>query len=87
MISISSDVYEQDVMLTGSVIETKIKALLLEASGVSLTNFRWRTVGGHVFLFGRALSQAEREKATTVVAYIDNVEAVINRAKVRAKPK
>jgi len=74
-------------MLTGSVIETKIKALLLEASGVSLTNFRWRTVGGHVFLFGRALSQAEREKATTVVAYIDNVEAVINRAKVRAKPK
>jgi len=87
VISISSDVYEQDVMLTGSVIETKIKALLLEASGVSLTNFRWRTVGGHVFLFGRALSQAEREKATTVVAYIDNVEAVINRAKVRAKPK
>ena len=132
VISISSDVYEQDVMLTGSVekaeqkaeagrlaaatdgvkkiyneimvvkpidkekgaaenfvddtvIETKINALLLDASGVNVTNFRWRSVGGNVFLFGRALSAEERNKATSVVKGIDNVVSVTNRAKVRAK--
>ncbi len=132
VISISSDVYEQDVMLTGSVekaeqkaqagklaaategvkkvyneimvvkpidkekgaaenfvddtvIETKINAQLLDAIGVNVTNFRWRSVGGNVFLFGRALSAEERDKATSVVKGIDNVVAVTNRAKVRAK--
>ena len=101
VLSLSTDVYEQDVMLTGavensalkakagslaksvqgvkklhnevivikgidqdkgaaenfiddSVIEGKINALLLDAKGVNVTNFRWRAVGGHVFLFGRA---------------------------------
>ena len=132
VISINSDVYEQDVLLTGavekanlktqageltaaiegvkkvyneilviapldkekvvvesfvddSVIETKINALLLEASGVSVTNFRWRSIGGNVFLFGRALSQAEHAKATAVVKDIDKVQSVTNRAKVRPK--
>ena len=101
VISISADVYEQDVMLTGAVetvalrrqaekltrsvegikkvyneirvvkpvqkkkgavenfvddtvIEGKINALLLDGRGVNVTNFRWRSVGGHVYLFGRA---------------------------------
>jgi hyperosmotically inducible periplasmic protein len=132
VISINSDVYEQNVLLTGavekadlktqageltaaiegvkkvyneilviapvdkekgavesfvddSVIETKINALLLEASGVSVTNFRWRSIGGHVFLFGRALSQAEHAKATAVVKDIDKVQSVTNRATVRPK--
>ena len=132
VISISSDVYEQDAMLTGSVekaeqkaeagklaaavegvkkvyneiivikdikkkkgvaenfvddtvIETKINAQLLDASGVNVTNFRWRSVGGHVFLFGRALTPEERNKATAVVKGIDNVVSVTNRAKVRTK--
>lgn len=132
VISISSDVYEQDVMLSGSVekveqkkqagmltkaiegvkkiyneilvqkpvdkdkgvvenfvddtvIEGKINALLLDASGVNVTNFRWRSVGGKVFLFGRALSKQEREKAIAVVKDIKNVTAVTSRVKVRAK--
>lgn len=132
VVSISSDVYEQDVMLTGSVekaeqktqagklaaavegvkkvyneiivlkaidkkkgvaenfvddtvIETKINAQLLDASGVSVTNFRWRSVGGHVFLFGRSLSGEELKKALAVVKDIDNVVSVTNRVKVRAK--
>lgn len=132
VVSISSDVYEQDVMLTGSVekaeqktqagklaagvegvkkvyneiivlkaidkkkggaenfvddtvIETKINAQLLDASGVSVTNFRWRSVGGHVFLFGRSLSAEELKKALAVVKDIDNVVSVTNRVKVRAK--
>jgi len=132
VISISADVYEQDVMLTGivekaeqkeqagklamavehvkklynevmvikdvdrkkgtaegfvddSVIEGKINALLLDAGGVNVTNFRWRSVGGHVFLFGRSLSDAELKKAVAIVKDIKNVIDVTNRVKVRPK--
>lgn len=132
VISINSDVYEQDVMLTGvvetakqkreageltagiegvkkvfneirvikkidkkkgavenfvddTVIETKINALLLDARGVNVTNFRWRSVGGHVYLFGRALSAAENTKAAATVKGIKDVLSVTNRAKVRPK--
>lgn len=131
MISFSTDVYEQDVMLTGvvdngklktqaariakgvegvkkihnevlvvpkdkqkgmvegfvedTVIEKKINALLLDAKGVNVTNFRWRSVGGQVFLFGRALSKAELKKAVAVVKDIENVTHVTERVKVKAK--
>ena len=132
VISINSDVYEQDVMLTGSVekdeqkkqaekltkaiegvkkiyneiivkkpldkekgvvenfvddtvIEGKINALLLDASGVNVTNFRWRSVGGKVFLFGRSLSKEELKKAIAVVTDIKNVTAVTSRVKIRPK--
>jgi len=132
VISIGADVYEQVVMLTGSVetgqqksqagklakgvenvkkvyneimvikaidkkkgaaenyvddtvIETKINAQLLDAGGVNVTNFRYRSVGGHVFLFGRALTGAELKKAIKVVKGIDNVLSVKSRVMVRAK--
>jgi hyperosmotically inducible protein len=132
VVSISADVYEQDVMLTGSVetakqkseagtlakavegvkkvyneiivikavekekgvvenfvddsvIETKVNALLLDGADVNVTNFRWRSVGGRVFLFGRALSKAENEKATRIVKGIKGVRSVTNRAKIRPK--
>lgn len=130
--SLSADVYEQDVMLTGivdtdalkaqagsltkkvtgvkavyneirvvkpvnkekgavegfvddTVIESKINALLLDASGVSVTNYRWRSVHGHVYLFGRALGDAELKKAIGVVKGIKGVQSVISRVKVRPK--
>ncbi len=132
VVSINADVYEQDVMLTGSVetvgqktdagalakavedvkkvyneiivikavkkekgvvenfvddsvIETKVNALLLGGTDVNITNFRWRSVGAHVFLFGRALSKAEHEKATKIVKEIEGVQSVTSRAKVRPK--
>jgi hyperosmotically inducible periplasmic protein len=132
IISVSADVYEQDVMLTGivetegqkkqaseltraidevgtvhneilvikdidrkkgtaeslvddTVIEKKINALLLDGKGVNVTNFRWRSVDGHVFLFGRALSKAESEKAVAIVKDIDKVLTVTSRVKVRPK--
>jgi hyperosmotically inducible periplasmic protein len=132
VLSLSTDVYEQDVMLTGavensalkakagqlaqsikgvkkfynevivikgidqekgaaenfiddSVIEGKINALLLDAKGVNVTNFRWRAVGGHVFLFGRAFTKDESNKAVGVVKDIKNVVSVKNRVKVVAK--
>jgi len=132
VVSINADVYEQDVMLSGSVetaaqrkqagalargikgvkklyneilvvkdidkkkgaaenfvddtvIENKINALLLDAKGVNVTNFRWRSVGGHVFLFGRALSKGELSKAIDVVKGIKNVTKVTERVKVAPK--
>jgi len=132
VIAINADVYEQDVMMTGSVetskqrieagvlarsvedvkrvynhilvqrdidkqkgavenfvddtvIESKTNALLLDANGVNVTNFRWRSVGGHVFLFGRALSPAELNKAVKVVRDIKGVLRVTNRVKIKPK--
>ena len=132
MISFSTDVYEQDVMLTGvvetgnlkttarrlakgvdgvkkvynevlvipkvaqekgavegfvddTVIEKKINALLIDAKGVNVTNFRWRSVGGHVFLFGRAFTKDELNKAIAVVRDIKNVTNVTSRVKVVPK--
>lgn len=131
MIGFSTDVYEQDVMLTGvvengklktdaeriaktvkgvkkihnevlvipkdkqkgvvegfvedTVIEKKINALLLDAKGVNVTNFRWRSVGGHVFLFGRALSKPELKKAVDTVKTIKGVTKVTERVKVKPK--
>ncbi len=132
VISISVDVYEQDVMLTGvvenakqkteaeklsravegvkklyndilvikaidkkkgtvegfvddTVIESKINALLLDAGGVNVTNFRWRSVGGRVYLFGRALSKPELKKAIGIVKDIKGVTRVTSHVKVRPK--
>ncbi len=132
VISVSTDVYEQDVMLSGmvetnkqkqqagslaksvkgvkkvynevivhkktekdkgavegfvddTVIEKKINALLLEGKGVNVTNFRWRSVGGHVFLFGRALSKTELNRAIKIVKGIKGVSKVTSRVKVKSK--
>ena len=68
-----------------TVIETKINALLLGGRGVNVTNFRWRSIGGHVYLFGRALSRAEKVKATKIVKDIKNVQSVKYLAKIRPK--
>ena len=68
-----------------TVIETKINALLLDASGVNVTNFRWRAVGGRVFLFGRALTRPELDKAVGIVKGIENVLSVKSLTKVRPK--
>ena len=68
-----------------TVIESKINALLLDASGVNVTNFRYRSVGGKVFLFGRAFSRAELQKAISVIKSIENVSSVKDRVMVRPR--
>ena len=68
-----------------TVIESKVNALLLDGRGVNVTNFRWRSVGGRVFLFGRALSNGELKKAIGIVKKIKNVTKVTSRVKVRPK--
>ena len=132
VISITTDVYEQNVMLTGivekaeqktqagklaqgvkgvkkvfnelrvvpkverdkgtvegfvddTVIETKIDGLLLDASGVNSRNYRWRSVHGHVYLFGRALSAAELDKARKTVKGIEGVRSLTTHVEVRAR--
>jgi len=133
MIAFNTDVYEQDVMITGiveddklraeagrlaggvnevktlyndvliipkaqqkgmvegfvddTVIETKINAQLLDAKVVNVTNFRWRSIGGHVFLFGRAFTKDELNKAISVVKGIEKVTQVTSRVKIKAKAK
>jgi hyperosmotically inducible protein len=131
VIAISADVYEQNVMLTGTVdtpghkqeaerlvakidgvktihnellvvpenakkekgvvrnfvddtvIETKIQGLFLEHAGINVTNFRWRAVGGRVYLFGRALSQRELDDAIKTARGIKNVTGVASHVVVR----
>jgi osmotically-inducible protein OsmY len=68
-----------------SMTEGKINALLLDAKGVNVANFRWRAVGGHVFLFGHAFTKAEFDKATDVVKDIKNVVSVKSRVKIVPK--
>ena len=68
-----------------TVIESKVNALLLDGTGVNVTNFRWRSVGGRVFLFGRALSNGELKKSIGIVKKIKNVTKVTSRVKVRPK--
>ena len=68
-----------------TVIESKVDALLLDGRGVNVTNFRWRSVGGRVFLFCRALSNGKLKKAIGIVKKIKNVTKVTSRVKVRPK--
>ncbi len=72
-------------LVDDTVIETKINAQLLDAKAVNVTNFRWRSLGGHVFLFGRALSKDELNKAVRVVKGIEGVTNVTERVMVKPK--
>ncbi|MCW8916330.1 MAG: BON domain-containing protein [Magnetovibrio sp.] len=72
-------------LVDDTVIETKINAQLLDAKAVNVTNFRWRSLGGHVFLFGRALSKDELNKAIRVVTDIKGVTNVTQRVMVKPK--
>jgi len=74
-----------EAFVDDTVIESKINALLLDGKGVNVTNMRWRSVQGHVFLFGRALSPDERKKAARIVTDIKNVLSVTNHLFVRPK--
>lgn len=132
VLSLNADVYEQDVMLAGTVktaeekataekltrgiegvktiyneirvakpaeekkgavegsiddatIETKINALLIDARGVNVTNFRWRSVEGHVYPFGRALSKEELDKAVAAAKGIEGVASAASRVKIEPK--
>jgi len=68
-----------------TVIEAKIKALYIEGKGINVTNWRWRSVKGRVFLFGRALTKDEHAKAVQIAKDVSGVVLVVSRAKIRPK--
>ncbi|MDH3228477.1 MAG: BON domain-containing protein [Alphaproteobacteria bacterium] len=63
-------------------IETKIKKELRAAEGVSSANLRWHCVNGTIYMFGRALSTAERELAMGIVGRVPGVKTIVDRINV-----
>lgn len=65
------------------VVEQKVGVKLLAESAVKSVNLRWRCVNGTVYLFGRAHSQAELNKAIELVRGTENVKRVVNHVRVQ----
>lgn len=63
-------------------VETRIKQALRDDEDVHSANLRWHSVNGIVYLFGRALSEAEREKALAIVRGLVGVREAIDLLKV-----
>jgi len=59
-------------------IETKLKANLLAAKGVTSINYRWRSVNGVVYFLGVARSQEELDKVLTLARQMDGVRNVVS---------
>ena len=57
-------------------IETKIKAKLLTASGVTSVNYFWRSVRNTVYVIGRARSSGELDKVLAIIRGTDGVNGV-----------
>jgi osmotically-inducible protein OsmY len=126
LVDVNADVYEGQVLLTGSVkkaeertkaeglasgvkdvqkvfneiqvteeggfkasakdlaIETKLKANLLTARGVTSINYRWRAVNGVVYFLGLARSQEELDKVLAIARQIDGVKDVVSHVFIKA---
>ena len=59
-------------------IETKLKANLLAAKGVTSINYRWRSVNGVVYFLGVARSQEELDKVLTIARQMEGVRKVVS---------
>src|SRR5437660_1491748 len=59
-------------------IETKLKANLLAAKGVTSINYRWRSVNGVVYFLGVARSQEELAKVLTLARQMEGVRKVVS---------
>lgn len=67
-------------------IETKVKQALRQDKDVNAANLRWHSVNGVVYMFGRALSEAERQKAIAIARGIEGVREVADLLKVAPLP-
>lgn len=63
-------------------IETRIKKELRSADDVRSANLRWHSVNGTIYMFGRALSVAERDLALGIVGKVPGVRNIVDRVKV-----
>jgi len=64
-------------------IETKLKANLLTARGVTSINYRWRAVNGVVYFLGLARSQEELDKVLAITRETDGVRNVVSHVFIR----
>lgn len=68
------------------VVKQKFYGKLATTSGVDHTNWRYRSVNGVLYLFGRALSQGEMDKVIAIAKDTKDIQQVVNHAFVREKP-
>ena len=66
-------------------IENRIKSGLKSAKGVRSINMRWRSVGGTIYLFGRAFNILEQDKAITIIKEIEGFKRLVNIQKIVPK--
>ncbi|WP_420546896.1 BON domain-containing protein [Curvivirga sp.] len=66
------------------LINQKIHAQAATNNFIRHTNWRWNTVNGTVYLFGRALTQQERNDMRRLVRDIDGVKNLIDHSFVRS---
>ncbi len=67
-------------------IETKIKAKLLTASGVTSVNYFCRSVRNAVYVIGRARSGGELDKVLAIIRGTDGVKGVKHFIQIKPKP-
>lgn len=65
-------------------IEVKIKAQLVATKDIKSINYRWRSVGGTVYLIGAAQNAQELSNVVGVIRNVDGVRKVVNYAWVRS---
>jgi len=63
-------------------IENKVKQALRAEKEIHSVNLRWHSVNGIVYLFGRALGEAERDRALAVIRKIEGVKDTVDHVKV-----
>lgn len=123
--NVTVDVYEQDVLLTGTVtgpeardtagavaasaegvgkvinevqvmkdsslrdkaedlsIENGLKASLRESAKINSFNLRWHSVNGIVYIFGRAQSEDERDRALEIARSVPGVKDVVDHIEIQ----
>ncbi len=66
-------------------IETKLKARLVGADGVSSINYRWRSVNGVVYFIGVAQNQDELAKVIRLARGTSHVNNVVSHVRIQVE--
>ena len=64
-------------------IETKLKARLVGADGVSSINYRWRSVNGVVYFIGVAQNRRELAQVVRVARDMNHVNKVVTHVRIK----
>lgn len=64
-------------------IEGKLKAKLVQAD-VKSVNYRWRSVGGNIYILGLAQNQAELDRVLAIVRGTAGVKRIVTHVNIRA---